>query len=102
MKNFREYLDFWNEFGLIATGCICIGYFGSRGWLGYLPALVAILLILGAIVIAALMAKAQSAPVDDDVFGYEQRGNKPLDKFILYFGLFILGMAVFVSLGLFI
>ena len=102
MKGFREYLDFWNEFGLVVTGCVCIGYFGSRGWLGFLPGLAAILLILGAIVVSALIAKSQSAPVDDDAFGYEQRGNEPLNKFTLYLGLFIAGIAIFVSLGLFI
>ena len=97
MTAFRGILEFWNEAGLVISGLMVIGYFGSRGLMGWLPTFLAIALIMGAIAIAWMLAQPLQQAEEEGF--YEQPQNKGFDKFILYLGLFIWGAATFVYFG---
>lgn len=97
MKVFREYLSFWNEGGLVATGLMCIGYFGYRGMLGNLPLFLTVIGILISAALAFLIANAQ-APQEDD-FAYDRPKHHQLDTFIKFFLMFLWGMVIFMTLG---
>lgn len=98
MKHFRDILSLWNESGLIVTGLMCVGYFGSRGLLGNLPLFIAILGVVASAALAFIIANAQ-APASDDGFSYEKPRFQTLDRFAGLFLLFLLGMVLFTFLG---
>lgn len=98
MQAFRGILEFWNEAGLLVSGCMCIGYFGAKGWLGYLPALGAIALLIGAFVLAWLLAKPLDQQGEEDFYS-ERPANKAVDKFLIYLALFVCGIAISVFFG---
>ena len=96
MQSFRGILEFWNEAGLVISGLMTIGYFGSRGLLGWLPMLLAIGVIIGAIVIAWLLTQ----PMQQEEEGfYEQPKNRNFSNFMIYFGLLIWGAITFSYFG---
>lgn len=96
MKSFRDILDFWNEAGLIASVCVCVGYFGSRSLLGVFPQTVAIVLAVAAIVLAFLMSRSAEAE-DHDYF--DRPRNTQTDKFIWLTVSFLFGVAGVIFLG---
>lgn len=98
MKAFRDYLSFWNEAGLLVSGLMVVGYFGSRGMLGRLPMFLAVIAISASAVLAFLISNAQ-APVADDGFMSEKPRFAALDRFVGLFLLFLLGVALAVFLG---
>ena len=98
MQSFRGFLEYWNEAGLVVSGLMTIGYFGSRGLLGWLPALLAIGLIIGAISLAWALSKPLEQPKDEGFYG-EQPQNRGFDKFMIYLSLFLWGMVVFMYFG---
>lgn len=98
MESFRGILEFWNEAGLLVSGLLTIGYFGSRGLLGWLPALLAIGVIIGAIVVAWLMSRPMDQS-EDQGFYEERSGDRGFNKFLVYLGLFIWGAITFVYFG---
>jgi len=98
MQSFRGILEFWNEAGLLVSGLLAIGYFGSRGLLGWLPALLAIGVIIGAIVVAWLMSRPMDQS-EDQGFYEERSGDRGFNKFLVYLGLFIWGAITFVYFG---
>jgi hypothetical protein len=98
MQSFRGFLGYWNEAGLVVSGLMSIGYFGSRGLLGWLPTLLAIGLIIGALALAWMLSRPLDQP-EEEGFYSEQPPNKGFDKFMIYFGLFIWGAITFVYFG---
>jgi len=99
MESFRGILEFWNEAGLLVSGLLTIGYFGSRGLLGWLPALLAIGVIIGAIVIAWLMTQPMQQQAEEEDFYSEQPKSRSFSNFMIYFGLFIWGAITFSYFG---
>jgi len=97
MQSFRGILEFWNEAGLVISGLMTIGYFGSRGLLGWLPMLLAIGVIIGAIVIAWLLTQPMQQQEEEGF--YEQPKNRNFSNFMIYFGLFIWGAITFSYFG---
>ena len=97
MQSFRGILEFWNEAGLVIAGLMTIGYFGSRGLLGWLPMLLAIGVIIGAIVIAWLLTQPMQQQEEEGF--YEQPKNRNFSNFMIYFGLFIWGAITFSYFG---
>ena len=97
MQSFRGILEFWNEAGLVIAGLMTIGYFGSRGLLGWLPALLAIGVIIGAIVIAWLLTQPMQQQEEEGF--YEQPKSRSFSNFMIYLGLFIWGAITFSYFG---
>lgn len=97
MQSFRGILEFWNEAGLVISGLMTIGYFGSRGLLGWLPMLLAIGVIIGAIVIAWLLTQPMQQQEEEGF--YEQPKNRNFSNFMIYFGLLIWGAITFSYFG---
>ena len=97
MQSFRGILEFGNEVWLVISGLMAIGYFGSRGLLGWLPMLLAIGVIIGAIVIAWLMTQPMQQQEEEGF--YEQPKNRNFSNFMIYFGLFIWGAITFSYFG---
>lgn len=98
MQSFRGILELWNEVGLVSTGLMSIGYFGIRGWLGWLPSLLMIGVIMGAIAIAWMLTRPPEQ-VEEEGFYSEQPQNRSFDQFMLYLGLFICAALVFAFVG---
>ena len=97
MQSFRGILEFGNEAGLVISGLMAIGYFGSRGLLGWLPMLLAIGVIIGAIVIAWLLTQPMKQQEEEGF--YEQPKNRNFIDFMIYFGLLIWGAITFSYFG---
>jgi len=97
MQSFRGILEFWNEAGLVISGLMTIGYFGSRGLLGWLPMLLAIGVIIGAIGIAWLLTQPMQQQEEEGF--YEQPKNRNFSNFMIYFGLLIWGAITFSYFG---
>ena len=97
MQSFRGILEFWNESGLVISGLMTIGYFGSRGLLGWLPMLLAIGVIIGAIGIAWLLTQPMQQQEEEGF--YEQPKNRNFSNFMIYFGLLIWGAITFSYFG---
>ena len=97
MGSFRSLFSWSNEFGLVLSGLLTIGYFGGRGLLGWLPTLFAIGLIIGAIVVAWSMTKPMQQQEEGGF--QEQPENRDFSNFLLLLGFFICGFAVFVYFG---
>ena len=99
MQSFRGILEFGNEAGLVISGLMAIGYFGSRGLLGWLPMLLAIGVIIGAIVIAWLMTQPMQQQAEEEDFYSEQPKSRSFSNFMIYFGLLIWGAITFSYFG---
>ena len=97
MQSFRGILEFWNEAGLVISGLMTIGYFGSRGLLGWLPMLLAIGVIIGAIGIAWLLTQPMQQQEEEGF--YEQPKSRSFSNFMIYFGLLIWGAITFSYFG---
>ena len=98
MGSFRGIVSFSNEFGAVVSTLFFIGYFGVRGWLGWFPALLAVLVIIAAIVVAWLMSRPME-PSEDQGFYEERTDNRGFNKFLVYLSLFIWGAITFVYFG---
>ena len=97
MSSFRGILEFWNEVGLVISGLMLIGYFGVRGWLGWLPTLLAIGVIMGSIAIAWMLTRP---PEQAEEEGYsEQPQDRSFYQFMFYLGSFICAALVFACVG---
>jgi hypothetical protein len=94
MASLRPILTWANETGLIVTIILCIAYFGIRNLGGFLPGLALVAIVLGGMFLTVSMARNAAAPVDE----YDQ--PRPwLDRWMIYFSLFIGGVSLFAYLG---
>jgi hypothetical protein len=98
MRQLRGALEWWNESGLVVTGLMCVGYFGSRGMLGKFPLLIAVCLCLASAVTSYLLARQQPQQ-EADSWDFDRPKNQTLDRFILFFLAFLSGIILFAFLG---
>lgn len=94
MAAFRSIISFWNEGGFILSLLLCIGYFGSRQALAFLPGFFLALFVAGGLGLVVMLAQTHSAPKDD----YSEAGGWG-DRALWYAGMFLSGTAAVTFVG---
>lgn len=94
MAPFRSVLSLWNEFGLVVSLLLCVGYFGSRQALAFVPLALLTVFVVGGIGGCVWIAVQQSEAVDS----YSE--PKPWgDRALWYAVPFLLGTLTVTTLG---
>ena len=90
----RGVMSFWNELGTAIALLLCIGYFGSRSALAFVPLALLTLFVVGGIVGCVWIAIQSSAPTDS----YSE-GTPCGDRALWFVVMFLSGTVAVTALG---
>lgn len=90
----RAILSWWNESGTVVALLLCIGYFGSRSALAFVPGALLTVFVVGGLAMCIKMAIAHSAPRDE----YAEQGGWG-DRALWYCVPFLIGTTAVTVLG---
>jgi uncharacterized membrane protein YhaH (DUF805 family) len=94
MSQFRDLLSWWNEGGLALSLLLCVGYFGSRSALAFLPAFFLCLFVAVGLALVVMLAMNQSQATNE--YG---EASPWFDRALTYGALFLSGTAAVTFLG---